>query len=407
MRRSLSLATLLGLRRGVAGGTATEAAPPARPPGALVWVHSPDPARYGVVTALAEALDAGHGGPHLLVTMPDAASLPAPTFPGVTQVACPAEMQHRIRAFLGHWQPNLLIWLGGAFRPVLLSATDVPRIPRILADAGLMPLVPDTGRWIPGAAATLLNRFDLALAVNAEAAQRLRRGGLPDARIEVTGPLTTMPTVLTCNERDRRDMTQIIGPRPLWLAAEVVPEELDAVIEAHRLASRRAHRLLLVLVPRDPDMAAGFAGSLRDAGLTIACRADGEDPQEATNVYLADQPAEMGLWLRLAPIAFLGGTLHGDGGRHPFEAAALGAVVIHGPLTAPQADGYLRLSRAGASRAVRNGQDLGLAVEAMLQPDRTAMMAHAAWDTITSGAEVCNRLAQLVRDALDRARTGP
>jgi 3-deoxy-D-manno-octulosonic-acid transferase len=83
------------------------------------------------------------------------------------------------------------------------------------------------------------------------------------------------------------------------------------VIAAQRLASRSAHRLLLILAPRTAEDAAPLARDLAQAGLRLSSRAEGEEPEEATQVFLADGPAEMGLWLRLAPLAFLGGTLPG------------------------------------------------------------------------------------------------
>ncbi len=63
---------------------------------------------------------------------------------------------------------------------------------------------------------------------------------------------------------------------------------------------------------------------------------------------------------------------------------------------------YARLAGAGAVRAVRTATDLGHAVEVLLAPDRAAAMAHAAWDVTSRGADVTNRLAELIRVRLDR-----
>ncbi len=153
-----------------------------------------------------------------------------------------------------------------------------------------------------------------------------------------------------------------------------------------------------------------MAAAATGAGLRVAQRAEGDEPEDGTQVYLADGPAEMGLWLRLAPVAFLGGTLpNGPGSRDPFEAAALGVALIHGPATASHGEHWARLDTAGASRIVLNGQELGRAVEALLSPDRAAAMAHAGWDVATKGAEVANRVIDLIREALERreAATGP
>src|SRR5690606_34411413 len=122
-------------------------------------------------------------------------------------------------------------------------------------------------------------------------------------------------------------LAQTIGPRPVWLAAEVPVDELPDVIAAHRQASRTAHRLLLILAPARAEDMEDMAKALREAGFRTALRWDGEEPDEEVEVYLAGGPAEIGLWFRLASITYLGGTLTGGATRHPFEAAALGTAI--------------------------------------------------------------------------------
>jgi 3-deoxy-D-manno-octulosonic-acid transferase len=138
-----------------------------------------------------------------------------------------------------------------------------------------------------------------------------------------------------------------------------------------------------------------------EAGLRVAARADGDEPEEATQAFLAEGTGEMGLWLRLAPLSYVGGTLAGPGGRNPFEAAALGSAILHGPRTAPWEAHWQRLAAAGAARLVRTGAELGGAVESLLAPDRVAAMAHGAWDVATQGAAALARAADVIREALD------
>jgi 3-deoxy-D-manno-octulosonic-acid transferase len=93
--------------------------------------------------------------------------------------------------------------------------------------------------------------------------------------------------------------------------------------------------------------------------------------------------------------------LDGDGCRDPFEAAALGSAVLYGPQVAPFQRHAGRLNAAGASRLLRSGADLGLAVETLLAADKTAELAHAAWDVTSRGATVTNRIAALIQLRLE------
>jgi 3-deoxy-D-manno-octulosonic-acid transferase len=403
MTRSFSLAAWLALRRGMP--TDGQAVLPSRPAGPLVWAHSPDPDGIAALSALADRLAADGDRVHMLVTAPGLAGNATVGQRTIVQPA-PPDLRLPVQAFLSHWQPDILLWSQGDFSPVLLSeAARHPSLTaRFLIDAAAAHAGLSGGLWIPGASRTLARQFERVLAIDGDAAQRLRRAGVDPALIEISGALGTMIGVLPCNERERRELAQTFGSRPVWLAAGVLPEELADIILAHKVASRSAHRLLLILVPKSAEDSPRFAEGLLEANMSVVLRADDVDPDESTQAYIADGSAEMGLWYRLSPITFIGGTLRPcPASRHPFEAAALGSAVLHGPETGTHAVSYQRLARAGASRVVRTGTDLGQAVEALLSPDKSAAMAHAAWDVTTAGADVGNRVIELIRDALDKA----
>lgn len=411
MRHPLALTLYLSLTA-LDGGGPEEALPPPRPEGPLLWAQADGPARLPGLTALAERL-AREDGVATLVTLPAASLSALPPAGGTAPAAfsaalsqppllrpVPSESAGRIAAFLGYWRPSLLLWAGGALRPGLLARSPVPRL--LCEGAPEGPLL-GTARWMPGLARATVALFDHALVSDEAAAARLSRAGLPEERLEILPALDPPVPVLPCNERERRDLAQTIGARPVWFAADLPLSEVGAVIAAHRHALRGTHRLLLIAAARDPAEAPMMARAFGEAGLRVSLRAEGGEPDETAAVYLADGPGETGLWLRLAPLVFLGGTLPGGpGGRHPFEAAALGSALLHGPVTAPHDIPWIRLRQAGGAHLVRNAVELGQAIESLLAPDRAARMAHAAWDVATRGAVTLNRLAELVLDRLDR-----
>jgi 3-deoxy-D-manno-octulosonic-acid transferase len=59
---------------------------------------------------------------------------------------------------------------------------------------------------------------------------------------------------------------------------------------------------------------------------------------------------ELGLFYRLAPIVFMGGSLIEHGGQNPIEAAKLGAAIVHGPHVFNFSDIYDALDNAGGAR---------------------------------------------------------
>jgi 3-deoxy-D-manno-octulosonic-acid transferase len=59
---------------------------------------------------------------------------------------------------------------------------------------------------------------------------------------------------------------------------------------------------------------------------------------------------ELGLFYRLAPIVFMGGSLVEHGGQNPIEAVKLGASIVHGPHVFNFTDVYEALDGAGGAR---------------------------------------------------------
>lgn len=396
--RSFPLAAFLTLRRSDPEPGSSEAPPP-RPDGNLIWAHVHDPADLAAFSALAARLGSEGDQLSVLVTVPLLNEVSIPSVPGLIIQHAPAENRTAARAFLRYWRPAVLLWHGGNLRPVLLHETAQMPMTRFLLDVSDEDTWIRGGSWVPGITRGTITLFQEAMAKDGATVARLRRAGLPDDRIRVTGRLDPGAIVLPCIESDRQDLARALGTRPVWLAAKVPVEEIADVIEAHRIASRRAHRLLLIL--STPHQAEALA-MLKAAGLETASRLEGQDPTDNTQVLLTDT-VEMGLWYRLAPISFLGGTLSGQGGSDPFEAAALGSAVVHGHKIKAHRTNFDRLSQAGATRTVANAGQLGRVVEALLAPDKTAEMAHAAWDVTSAGAESSNKLVSLIREALDRA----
>jgi 3-deoxy-D-manno-octulosonic-acid transferase len=95
-----------------------------------------------------------------------------------------------------------------------------------------------------------------------------------------------------------------------------------------------------------------------DAGLYAALRSREELPNANTAIYVADTLGELGLFYRLSPVVFMGGSLVAHGGQNPIEAAKLGASIVHGPHVFNFADVYRALDGAGGARLAETQEAL-------------------------------------------------
>src|SRR5581483_3543337 len=131
-----------------------------------------------------------------------------------------------------------------------------------------------------------------------------------------------------------------LGGRPLLIAASTHEGEDQIVADAHRRLAASLPDLCTIIVPRHPQRGAAIAQMLQARGLRPAQRSLGQLPDRSVDTYIADTIGELDMFYKLAPIAFIGGSLVDRGGHNPIEAMRQGAVVLVGPYQQNFADTY-------------------------------------------------------------------
>ncbi|WP_062762202.1 3-deoxy-D-manno-octulosonic acid transferase [Falsirhodobacter sp. alg1] len=363
---------------------AARTALPDRPKGRLVWIHAPgeDCARTGAELArrLTEDLDVAS-----IITDTETA---------------PHDSMADVKVFLDHLRPDACVFLGGEVRPALLAEANLRGIPLMMADAHA-PTLPPGVRWVPGILHSTLDRFAHILTLDESAARSFRRAGADADTVKVAGRMEEPHGTLSCTEAERLELAATLATRPIWLAASLPQIEEDAVILAHRAALTLSHRLLLIVVPAVPERATILAERMEAAGLSVAQRAAEDEILPETEVYIADNAEELGLWYRLAPICFLGGSLTTGALRDPLEGAALGSALIHGTSAGEHAGTFARLAGRRASLPVAHPRALADALADLMSPERVAELAGAAWEVASDGGEVTDRVLALIDRMLE------
>ena len=371
---------------------------PPRPDGRLVWLHAPAPDCLRAMQELARRLDE-EDGVNVLLTSPEEPVGPRDFIHQPPPPDAPAET----RAFLDHWRPEIAVCADGEIRPALMHEAIQRRLPMLMVAARQPYLLRDRDGWYPGLVRGLLPAFRNVLALDEPSARAFRKAGAPPGQVEIAGRMEEASAALPYLEAEREVLAKLLATRPVWLAAALPEMEETSIIAAHRAALRMAHRLLLIIVPQDPARAEALAKRLEEEeGWSVALRSAEQEPDAETEVYIADSASEYGLWYRLAPITYLGGSLLGAGcARDPLEPAALGSAILYGPRPGDFGSIFGRLGAARAARAVGSGADLGDAVGDLLAPDKTARLAQAAWTVASDGAEVTERVMSLIRRIMD------
>ncbi|MGQ0609714.1 MAG: 3-deoxy-D-manno-octulosonic acid transferase [Paracoccaceae bacterium] len=375
---------------------------PPRPAGRLVWLHAPSGESVSGLAELGRRL-AEEDGVTVLLTLSGTGEGPPPP---MLSPAPPADSAAEVGAFLNHWAPDLILLAEGEMRPALMHEAAARKLPVLLVEGRSPRLLHGRDRWYPGLMRACLASLHSASLLDDAAARAFRKAGLDPERMRVGGRLESTPLPLPYLEAERAALAALLAGRPVWLAMSVPPAEHEAVIAAHRLAQGQSHRLLLILVPQDQGQAADLARRLEaDEGWQVARRGAEQEPDPDIEVFIADQPGEAGLWYRLAPVTYLGGSLAGPGCiDDPLAPATTGSAIIHGPLSGDHDRTCARLGAALAARMVASAPDLGHALTDLLSPDQAARQAHAAWGVVSEGAELSEALVTQIRALMDGDR---
>ncbi len=368
----------------------------ARPAGALIWIHAASVGEtVSVIPLIARLRERHPQAPVLLTTVTTtAARRAADLLPnGALHQYLPLDDPRAVRRFLDHWRPAVGILVESEIWPTLIRAARARGLPLALLNGRISRRSARGWAYAGPLFRHLLGCFDLILAQTPEDARRLAR--LSDRPVDCLGNLKFAGPPLPVDTGELARLRALLGSRPLWLAAATHPGEETAALEAHRAQAGQQSGLLTVIVPRHPARGPEIAAQARAAGLATALRSSGADPTPETAVYVADTLGELGLWYRLSPIAFVGGSLVDRGGQNPLEAARLGCALLFGPHSEKNAAAVAGLMRVGALQEVADAAALAEALGQLLRDPELQRARAAAARTFTQAQ------AHIVDDVLE------
>jgi 3-deoxy-D-manno-octulosonic-acid transferase len=284
----------------------------------------------------------------------------------------PIDTPGAVARFLAHWRPALGVFAESELWPNLILAAKAQGVRLALVSARMTEKTAKAWSGRRAAAAAMLHSFDVVLPQDAATEARLAAlGARIDGRLNLKragAPLGYDPAALAA-------LKTMIGGRDVIVAVSThAPEEAMLAAALAGLPSRP----LAVTAPRHPERATEIAAALGPH--RVARRSLGEPITPQTDVYLADTLLEVGLLLRLAPFAVIGGGFTpGVGGHNPMEAATLGVGVVSGRGVANHADVFGEMVAVGAAMLVGDQAELASTLARLLaDPARGEAMADAS-----------------------------
>ena len=374
-----------------------------RPTGNLIWFHAASVGESLSLVELIKRISSSQPDYNFLITTGTitSAKLILSRLPSnAVHQYIPVDTPKAVEKFLDRWRPSLAIWTESEFWPNLISFTSARDIPMILINARISEKSYRRWRFFKKSLKNLIEKFNYSLIQDQKTVKYFSKIGISSNNFELTGTLKEGSAALPHSEIEQVEISKQILNRPVWLAASTHEGEEKLIAAAHRHASKASQGLLLIIVPRHPERGLEIASILAKENFKICLRSKKDKISSDTQIYIADTLGELGLWYRIAPVSFVGGSFVPIGGHNPFEPAALGSAILHGPYVENFKEIYNRLNVAGAAVKIEEASELGVKLIETLSPENAAKLAQSAWEVSSNGAEITDRAIKLIYENL-------
>jgi 3-deoxy-D-manno-octulosonic-acid transferase len=304
-----------------------------RPKGKLVWVHAASVGESMSVLPLIQAISLQYPSLNILLTTGTVSSA------AIVKTRLPDRCYHQyvpvdhyfaVQRFLRYWRPDLALWVESEIWPNLLTKTQA-YCPLMLLNGRLSEN--SLKKWLryPVLARTLMRCFTVIFPQSEADAARFKQLGAP--HVKTLGNLKYDAPALPADSKKMGELVSMVGDRFVFVAASTHPHEELMIAQVHAQLKLTLPDLLTIIIPRHSKRVQEIYSSIESdfPELQLAIRSRGEVIHDETDVYLVDTMGELGLFYRLAPVVFIGGSLVEHGGQNPLEAARLECAILFGP----------------------------------------------------------------------------
>ena len=354
----------------------------ARPNGPLVWFHAASVGETNAVVPLINEVRRRSINVVLTTGTVTSATVARERLgDSVIHQYVPLDLKPAVSRFLDHWKPDLAIIAESEIWPMTILELGSRHTPQVLVNGRLSDRSFERWSKRPSLAEALFENLSHVIAQSElDAARFLALGARP---VTISGNLKVDTVAPPWDKDELAILSGMVAKRPSWAAISTFEGEDEIAADVHRALKTRHAGILTIIVPRHPERGDAIEAMLKARGLNVARRSRGEAIEKTTDIYLGDTIGEMGLYLNLTEIVFVGKSLKGGGGQNPLEPAMLGCSVLSGSEVTNFRESYGRLIKNGGARFVRDGEMLAKGVNfLLLNPQARQAMAAGGEKTI-------------------------
>ena len=276
----------------------------------------------------------------------------------------PLDIPILIRIFLGHWKPNLSIFVDSEIWPNLIWEVKNMKIPLLLVNARITEKTFKRWRLVKNFSKMIFEKFDLCISANKKTVNFLKILGAKN--VKDYGNLKFSKLKNDLNKNLDIEFENKILSRKIWCAASTHSPEEILCARSHLKIKKEYNNILTIIIPRHIDRSVTIYDNLTNLNLKVVRSSNLKNVDEGTDVILVDSYGEALKFYSISKCVFLGKSLveslTKDSGQNPIEPARLGCKILHGPNVSNFEDIYKYLETLKITKQINDSADLALAI---------------------------------------------
>jgi len=375
--------------------------------GPLLWIHAASVGEVQAARALiAVLLDNLPGCQFFLTTMTrqgrEAARI---RLPEMRCELAPVDTPQAVRRALREIRPDVYVCLETELWPTMLRETSKAGIPLLLLNGRLSERSFRRYRLLSGFMADLLKKFTAIGVIGEQDGARFRALGA--GQVQVCGNLKyDLPAADAAAMQKKYRQLLHPGGKKIFICGSTRTGEEELLLPVHRrLRTETAAGLLWIIAPRHLKRLDEVRRLLAQAGLDCELLSDCAVKGRSKDIVLVDSLGELADIYAIGDMNFCGGSLVDKGGHNIMEPVRWHKPVCFGPFMRDNQDAADLVLAAGAGFQVRNANELGDRLAALLRDEQLQkQVCQAAERLARSQQGSAQRQAELVMRAFDAAR---
>ena len=243
----------------------------------------------------------------------------------ITHQFAPLDTPIIVKKFLGHWKPQISIFVESEIWPnLILQTRKISKL--ILLNARLSNKSFLRWKLAKKIAQKLLNQFDSITAQSKQVKSFIEFFGIQNVNF-----LGNLKFISPDNISNKNSFVFRKVVENSWVAMSIHKGEETFFIETVKKIKKKQIESQCILIPRHLNKIKELTDIIKANNLTYQLKSKEALPLENKDFYIVDSFGDAGEVFKKINLVFLGGSVISHGGQNPLEPAREGCYLFHGP----------------------------------------------------------------------------